>query len=217
MNEAPSTITVGIVEDRDEIREGLAELVTGTPGFLCRGTWATMEEALDGLRDDVPDVVLIDLGLPGMDGIEGIRRLSAAHPRLAMVVLTVYQDDERLFKALCAGACGYLLKKTPADRLVAALREAVAGGAPMSPEIARQVVGFFGRMRPIEKADYQLTAHETRVLKLLVEGYSFASAAQSLGVSRATVAFHVRRIYEKLQVRSRSDAVVKALRGGLVK
>lgn len=217
MGSTPSPITVGIVEDRDEIREGLAELVAGTSGFICRGTWGTMEEALVAMHDSAPDVVLIDLGLPGMDGIEGIRRLKALHPHLTMVVLTVYQDDERLFQALCAGACGYLLKKTPADRLVIALQEAVAGGAPMSPEIARQVVGFLGRVRPIEKADYQLTAHETRVLKLLVEGHSFVAAAQSLGVSRATVAFHVRRIYEKLQVRSRSDAVVKALRGGLVK
>jgi DNA-binding NarL/FixJ family response regulator len=210
------TTTVGIIEDRDEIREGLAALVQGTPGFACRGAWGSMEDALPVLRGEAPDVVLIDLGLPGMDGIEGIRRLKALHPDLPLVVLTVYQDDDRIFEALCAGACGYLLKKTPADRLVAALEEAVSGGAPMSPEIARQVVGLFQRVRPLERSDYHLTAHETRVLRLLVEGYSFTAAAEKLGVSRATVAFHVRRIYGKLQVHSRSDAVVKALRGGLV-
>jgi len=210
------TIDVGIVEDRGEIREGLAALVGGTPGFACRGAWGSMEEALVALRTDVPDVVLIDLGLPGMDGIEGIRRLRKMHPGLLTVVLTVHQDDDRIFEALCAGACGYLLKKTPAERLVAALDEAVSGGAPMSPEIARQVVGLFQRVRPVERADYDLTAHETRVLRLLVEGHSFTAAAETLGVSRATVAFHVRRIYGKLQVHSRSEAVVKALRGGLV-
>lgn len=210
------TIGVGIVEDLDEMREGLAALLRGTPGFVCTGAWGSMEEALPALHDGAPDVVLIDLGLPGMDGIEGIRRLRALHPELSLVVLTVYQDDDRIFQALCAGACGYLLKKTTAERLVEALREAVSGGAPMSPEIARQVVGLFQRVRPVERADYALTAHETRVLKLLVEGYSFVAAAEKLGVSRATVAFHVRRIYGKLQVHSRSDAVVKALRGGLV-
>jgi len=210
-------IRVGIIEDQPEIREGLRVLIAGSPGFDCAGAWERMEEAIPALETAPADVVLVDLGLPGMGGTEGIRRLKASRPMLPMVVLTVHQDDERIFEALCAGACGYLLKKTPAPRLLELIDEAVAGGAPMSPEIARQVVILFARFAPVPQAEYRLTPHETRVLKLLVEGHSFATAAEKLGVAKPTVAFHVRRIYEKLQVHSRSEAMVKALRHGLVR
>src|SRR6516225_7082655 len=145
-------VRIAIVEDHDEIREGLATLIAAAPGFSCTGAWGA-----------------IDLGLPGMGGIEGIRRLKASRPTIPSVVLTVYQDDDRIFQALCAGACGYLLKKTPAPQLLAGVAEAVRGGAPMSPEIARRVVGLFSRFEPARHADYRLTPHETRVLKLLVE------------------------------------------------
>lgn len=210
-------IRVGIIEDRDEIREGLADLIADSAGFACSGAWGTMEEALAAIEPAPPDVVLVDLGLPGMSGIEGIRRLKASLPALPMVVLSVYRDDERIFAALCAGACGYLLKKTPAPRILSGLEEAVAGGAPMSPEIARQVVNLFTRFRPPGRAESDLTPHETRVLKLLVEGHTLQATAEILGVTRATVAFHVRHVYEKLQVHSRSEAVAKALRAGLVR
>ncbi len=210
-------LRVGIVEDRDELREGLADLILDSDGFTCSGAWATMEEALEAIASSPPSVVLVDLGLPGMSGIEGIRRLRASLPALPTVVLTVYRDDERIFDALCAGACGYLLKKTPAPRILSSLEEAVAGGAPMSPEIARQVVTLFTRFRPPEHAESDLTPHEKRVLNLLVEGHTLQAAAGILGVSRPTIAFHVRHIYEKLQVHSRSEAVAKALRGGLVR
>jgi DNA-binding NarL/FixJ family response regulator len=152
-----------------------------------------------------------------MSGTEGIRRLKASRPALLTVVLTVYEDDDRIFDALCAGACGYLLKKTPAPQLLAGLEEAVAGGAPISPEIARRVVGLFSRFRPEPRADYGLTPHESRVLKLLVEGHSYKTAAAVLKVSTPTVAFHVRRIYEKLQVHSKSEAVAKAIRGDVLR
>ncbi len=210
-------IRVGIVEDVDTIREGLATLIADADGFACAGAWGSMEEALPALATLPVSVVLVDLGLPGMSGIDGIRRLVSERPGLPMVVLTVYRDDERIFAALCAGACGYMLKKTPAPRLLASLEEAVAGGAPMSPEIARQVVSLFARFRPAERAPSSLTPHETRVLKLLVEGHTLQAAADVLGVSRSTVAFHVRHVYEKLQVHSRSEAVAKALRDGLVR
>lgn len=210
-------IRVAVVEDRVEIREGLVALLAGPPRFRAAGSWGSMEEALPPLMRDPPDVVLVDLGLPGMTGTEGIRRLKEARPSLLSVVLTVYEDDDRIFEALCAGACGYLLKKTPAPRLLEGLEEAVAGGAPMSPEIARRVVGLFSRFRPAEPADYGLTPHESRVLKLLVEGHSYKTAAAILKVSTATVAFHVRRIYEKLQVHSKSEAVAKALREDVVR
>ena len=205
-------IRVAIVEDRREIREGLVSLLDGLPNFRTTGAWESMEEALPVLEGDTADVVLVDLGLPGMSGTEGIRRLKERRPSLLTVVLTVYEDDDRIFDALCAGACGYLLKKTPAPQLLAALEEAVAGGAPISPEIARRVVGLFSRFRPEPRADYGLTPHETRVLKLLVEGHSYKTAAAVLKVSTPTVAFHVRRIYEKLQVHTKSEAVAKAVR-----
>jgi DNA-binding NarL/FixJ family response regulator len=209
-------IRVGIVEDLDDIREGLAALIADSPGFACTGAWRTMEETLGALRVSQPQVLLVDLGLPGMDGIEGIRRIRAGFPRIVPVVLTVYQDDERIFRALCAGACGYLLKKTPARQILAHLEEAVSGGAPMSPEIARQVVNLFSRFHPPD-ADHRLTPHEVRVLKLFVDGHNYRTAAASLGVTRSTVAFHVRKIYEKLEVHSKSEAVAKALRDGLVR
>jgi len=210
-------IRVAIVEDRREIREGLVSLLDGLPNFRTTGAWERMEEALPVLEKDSADVVLVDLGLPGMSGTEGIRRLKASRPALLTVVLTVYEDDDRIFDALCAGACGYLLKKTPAPQLLAGLEEAVAGGAPISPEIARRVVGLFSRFRPEPRADYGLTPHESRVLKLLVEGHSYKTAAAVLKVSTPTVAFHVRRIYEKLQVHSKSEAVAKAIRGDVLR
>lgn len=212
-----SPIGVGIVEDLDDIREGLAALIADSPGFSCTGAWPTMEEALQALRARRPDVLLVDLGLPGMDGVEGIRRVRAAWPAIVPVVLTVYQDDERLFQALCAGACGYLLKKTPAPEILGRLQEAVQGGAPISPELARQVVRLFSRFRPSPGTDHGLTPHEVRVLQLFVDGHNYKTAAAVLGVTRSTVAFHVGKIYEKLEVHSKSEAVAKALRDGLLR
>ena len=214
---ARATIRVGIVEDLDAIREGLADLVADSPGFACSGAWPSMEDALRDLGGRQPDVLLVDLGLPGMDGIEGIRRVRAEWPRVVPVVLSVYQDDDRIFRALCAGACGYLLKKTPDPEILRRLQEAVAGGAPISPEIARQVVSLFSKFTPQAGADHGLTPHEVRVLKLFVNGHNYRTAGEVLGVTRSTVAFHVRRIYEKLEVHSKSEAVAKALRDGLLR
>jgi DNA-binding NarL/FixJ family response regulator len=210
-------IRVGIVEDLDEIRDGLAALISESRGFFCSGSWPSMEAAIPALAQGPPDVLLVDIGLPGMNGIDGIRRIRESHPGLLPIVLTVYQDDERIFEALCAGACGYLLKKTEAPRILQSIEEAVARGAPMSPEIARQVVRLFTRFRPARESDFGLTPHETRVLKLLVDGHGFESAGRVLGVAKSTIAFHVRRIYDKLQVHSKSEAVAKALRDGLVR
>jgi len=175
-----------------------------------------MEEALDKIPGQMPDVVLSDIGLPGMSGIEGVRILRTRHPALLLLMLTIHDDDERIFDAICAGACGYLLKKTPPARLLDSLREAVAGGAPMSPEVARRVIALFREVRPPDRADYHLTPHETRLLKLFVEGHNYKTAAAELRVSVNTVNFHVRSIYDKLQVHSRSEAVAKALRNRLV-
>jgi DNA-binding NarL/FixJ family response regulator len=150
-----------------------------------------------------------------MNGIEGVRLLKERHPSLTLLMLTVYEDDERIFEALCAGASGYLVKKTPPARLLESIREAIDGGAPMSPEIASRVVHLFRQIRPPEKADYHLTPHELRLLKLLVEGYNYKTAAAELGVTFNTICFHIKQIYEKMQVHSKSEAVAKALRNKL--
>jgi DNA-binding NarL/FixJ family response regulator len=212
----PETIKVAIIEDRREIRDGLAMLINGTQGFKCTGAYRSMEDALPRIGTDLPDVALCDIGLPGMSGIEGMRILKEKFPALLLLMLTIYDDDERIFDALCAGACGYLLKKTPPAKLLEGLREAVDGGSPMSPEVARRVIALFRDIRPPERADYELTPHETRLLKLLVEGHNYKTAALELNVSINTISFHMRHIYEKLQVHSKSEAVAKALRDRLV-
>ena len=212
----PAPIKVAIVEDQREIRECLALLVNGTDGYTCSGSYRSMEEAIEKIPRQVPDVLLSDIGLPGMSGIDGVRRLKELCPDLLVLMLTVYDDDERIFDAMCAGACGYLLKKTPPARLIASLQEAVDGGAPMSPEVARRVIALFREIRPPDRADYHLTPHETRLLKLFVEGHNYKTAAVELKVSVNTINFHVRSIYDKLQVHSRSEAVAKALLNRLV-
>jgi DNA-binding NarL/FixJ family response regulator len=214
---APVPITVGVVEDQREIREGLAALIGGTPGYRCTAAFPSMEEALAGLARHPPHVALVDLGLPGMSGLEGIRALKSRFPDLLVLVLTVYDDDERIFEAMCAGACGYLLKKTPPARLLESIKEVVDGGAPMSPEVARRVIGLFREITPPAHAEYHLTPHETRLLRLLVDGHNYKTAAAELHVSVNTVSFHMRRVYEKLQVHSKSEAVAKALRQRLIR
>ena len=213
---AGEVIRVAIVEDLRDTREGLALLIDGTEGYRCTGAYRSMEAALPAIQADPPDVVLTDIGLPGMSGIEGVRILKEKHPSLQFLMLSVYEDDERIFKAICAGASGYLLKKTPPARLLESLRETVEGGSPMSPEIARRVITLFRKFRPPERAETDLTPHEVRILKLLVQGHHYKSAAAELGVSVNTVATHIKHIYEKLQVHSKSEAVARALLDGLI-
>ena len=215
-NPPAKSVNVAIIEDERDIRECLSVLVNGTPGYTCTGSYRTMEEALEKIPHRLPDVVLSDIGLPGMSGIEGVKILKQRHPQLLVLMLTVYDDDERIFDAMCAGACGYLLKKTPPARLLESLSETVHGGAPMSPEVARRVIALFRDIRPPDRTDYHLTPHETRLLKLFVEGHNYKTAAAELRVSVNTINFHVRSIYEKLQVHSRSEAVAKALLNRLV-
>jgi DNA-binding NarL/FixJ family response regulator len=212
----PPPIRVLIVEDQRELREGLAMLINGTPGFRCVGCFRTMEDALRAISRDLPDLLLTDIGLPGMSGTQGIGILKERYPDLPMIALTVYDDDDQIFGALCAGALGYLLKNTPPARLLECLKEVVSGGAPMSPEVARRVVRLFKDVRPPERASYRLTPQETQLLKLLVEGHNYKTAAAELTLSVHTVSFHMRNIYSKLQVHSKSEAVAKALRDRIV-
>src|SRR5260370_26497205 len=150
---AAAIIKVAIVEDQRDIREGLASLIKFTNGYQCTGSYRSMEEAMDKVRFELPHIMLVDIGLPGMSGIEGIRLLKESWPEILLLMLTVYEDDEMIFDALCAGACGYLLKKTPPARLIESLNEAMSGGAPMSPEGARRVSKLVRQISPLDKAD----------------------------------------------------------------
>lgn len=210
-------IAVAVVEDQDALREGLADLVDGADGLSCVGRWRSMEDALRDVERARPDVMLCDIGLPGMSGIEGVRRLRAKLPALQVLMLTVYDDNDHVFEAICAGASGYLLKDTPPARLVDALRELASGGAPMSPEVARKVVTTFARVVPPKSAPHELTPRELELLQRLAEGHSYKTAAREMGLSIDTVRFHVRNVYDKLHVHSKSEAVILALKRGLVR
>ncbi len=210
-------LRVAIVEDETRTRDGLAALVTSTEGLRLVGAWSSMEEALPALERDPPAILLADIGLPGMNGIEGLRRLRAAHPDVLALMLTVHSEDEHVFEAICAGAVGYLLKDTAPERLVEAMRELAAGGAPMSPEIARKVLSLFSRVAPPRASDHLLTEREMEVLRAFTDGHSYKTAARALSLSIDTIRFHVRGIYAKLHVHSKSEAVLLALRKGLLR
>jgi DNA-binding NarL/FixJ family response regulator len=211
------TISIAVIEDHHKLRQFLEFLFNNTPGYRCSGVFRTMEEALEKIRFDQPDLALVDIGLPGMSGIEGIKILKENYPRMLLLMNTIYDDDERIFDALCAGASGYLLKKTPPAELLERVKEAIKGGAPMSPEVARRTLALFREIHPPERVDYYLTPHELRLLSLLAEGHSYKTAAATLDVTTKTISFHLQKIYEKLQVHSKSEAVSKALRYRLIK
>jgi DNA-binding NarL/FixJ family response regulator len=207
-----SSIKAAVVEDQRDIREGLGMLIDATEGYQCTGTYGSMEEALEGINREVPDVVLCDIGLPGMSGIEGIRILKDRYPGLLLLMLSIYDDDERIFDALCAGACGYLLKRTSPARLLEGIKEAVTGGTPISPEVAGRVLTLLRDISPPARAECELTPREVSLLELLGEGYNYATAAQELNVSYATVKFHMRHIHEKLRAHCTSEIVARSVR-----
>ena len=191
-------------------------LINGTPGYHCVGTYRTVEDALRAISRDVPDVLLLDINLPGMPGSEGVKPLKQRLPPMEVLMLTVYAEQDKVFESICNGASGYLLKETPPAKLLEAIREAHRGGAPMSPEIARKLVTLFQKTGPTEKIEEQITPQEARLLKLLSEGYSYQGAAERLNISVNTVRDYVRSIYEKLHVHSKSAAVTKALRSRII-
>jgi DNA-binding NarL/FixJ family response regulator len=193
-NNPAGTTRVAVIEDQRTLRDGFAVLIDSTPGFACVGAFRSVEDALGRIDKDAPHVLLLDIELPGMNGIQGLPLLKARCPDMTVLMLTVYDDD---------------------DRLLDSIREAAEGGAPMSPDIARKVVTVFRQVRPPRRADYDLTPHEVRLLGLLVEGHSYKTAAAALGVSYNTVCFHIKNIYSKLHVHSKSEAVTKALRHGI--
>jgi DNA-binding NarL/FixJ family response regulator len=207
---------IAIVEDDEPMREGLRLLIDGTPGYRCRYTFGSVEEALRGPKQPSPHVMLLDIHLPGMLGSEGVSLLKQRFPETQVVMLTVYSEEDKVFESICNGACGYLLKKTPPARLLECLAEARDGGAPMSPEIARKVLTLFQRARTPVRLEHNLTPQEIRLLGLLSEGYSYENAAGQLSISLNTVRNYIRSTYEKLHVHSKSEAVSKALKSGIL-
>ncbi|MGH7449822.1 MAG: response regulator, partial [bacterium] len=195
----------------DDIRNGLADFINGAAGFRCVATYANAEAALEDLPDLEPGVVLMDIGLPGMSGIECIRILKTQHPKLQIMMLTVYEDDDKIFNSLVAGASGYILKKTPPDKLLESIRDLYNGGSPMSSQIARKVVQTFQHTQKPAQPIADLSKREQEILAYLAKGYLYKEIAATLHISVETVRTHLRNIYEKLHVRTRTEAVVKYL------
>lgn len=205
-------INVSIVEDSDKFRETLARVLNRAEGFRCISHYPNAEEALKALPGDKPDVVLMDINLPGINGVECVRQLKQAAPAIQVMMLTVYEDTENIFNALAAGASGYMLKRTSRDELLEAIQEVHRGGSPMTTHIARKVVQSFQRATPAASPTETLSPREQEVLDCLAQGFLYKEIAEKLGISYETVHTYIRRIYEKLQVRTRTEAVAKFLK-----
>jgi RNA polymerase sigma factor (sigma-70 family) len=205
-------ITVSIVEDNEQLRGTLARVLSRADGFRCLSQYADAESALEGLSKEPSEVVLMDINLPGMNGVECVRRLKTAAPKTQVVMLTVYEDTDNIFNALAAGAAGYLLKRTKSAELLEAIREVQRGGSPMTTHIARKVTQSFQRAGLSSKSTENLSDREQEVLDCLSQGFLYKEIAEKLGISYETVHTYIRRIYEKLQVRTRTEAVAKFLK-----
>jgi DNA-binding NarL/FixJ family response regulator len=205
-------ITVSIVEDQDQLRATLARLIGRAEGFQCLGQHASAEAALEAIPKEKPDVVLMDINLPGMNGVECVRRLKQLCPQTQVMMLTVYEDTDNIFNALAAGANGYLLKRTSRAELLEAIREVNHGGSPMTTNIARLVVQSFQKPAAALEPTADLSPREREVLDFLAKGFFYKEIADKLGISYETVHTYIRRIYEKLQVRTRTEAVAKFLK-----
>jgi DNA-binding NarL/FixJ family response regulator len=208
-------ISISIVDDEKALRESIATFINGSPGFRCVSTYGSARAALQGLPADRPDVVLMDINMAGMTGIECVAQLKELMPEVQTVMLTVYEDTSQIFNALAAGASGYLLKRLKPSKLLEAIREVHAGGSPMSSSIARKVVASFQKPGPPgekQPSHPHLSPREEDVLKLLSKGHTYKQIADELGISIDTIRTYLRRIYEKLHVQSRTEAVAKYLR-----
>ena len=204
-------ITVSIVEDDRGTRESLAELLNDASGMRCLGSYATGEAALRGIPAEAPDVAMVDINLPGMSGIDCVSKLKTLLPKLQVLMITTYEDGDLIFRSLRAGASGYLLKKTPRAKLIEAVEEVHAGGAPMSMQIARKVVGHFHRLQQTISDVDKLTKREQEILALLAKGRRYKEIVDELGLSLSTVRTHLSHIYDTLHVQSRTEAAVKFL------
>ena len=215
-NQDRGDATIWLVEDNEEFRNSVEDLINQTEGLDCVLAVSSCEKTLEGLETDAaPDVILMDIGLPGMNGIEGVRRVKSIAPSVDVIMLTVFDDEEKVFQAICAGASGYLLKSDPPDKIVNSLKEILTGGAPVNAKIARKMIALFSHIA-VPREDYSLTAAEKKILGLLAEGEPTKRIAHLLKVSYHTVDTHIRNIYLKLQVHSRSGAVGKAMKERLL-
>ncbi len=205
------SIAVSIVEDDARVRASLARLIDGSSGYRCVSNHSSAEDALREIPKFRPDVVLMDINLPGANGVECVRQLKPQLPGTQVIMLTVYQNTEHIFNALAAGATGYMLKQTPPPELLSAIKEVHAGGSPMSGHIARKIVQSFQHAAPVSAEAQSLSPREAEVLELLAKGFLYKEIAEQMKVSYATVHTHIRHIYEKLHVRSRTEAVAKHL------
>ncbi len=205
-------IQVWLVEDHEDCRRMVARAINRTSALRCAHTFSTCEQALAALdREPAPNVILLDVGLPGMNGIQGISEIKKRAPSVQVLMLTVYDDHQKVFDAICAGASGYLLKTDDDQGIVDAIQEVLRGGAPMNPRVARLVLNMFTKLAVPPRHDYGLSAREKEILELVVKGLLKKEIADQLGLSYHTVDNHLRSIYEKLHVHSRSGAVAKAL------
>lgn len=204
---------ITIVEDDPDIRLVLQRHLDDQPAFHCPETFESVEGFLETLSEQtMPDIMLMDIGLPGMSGIDGIRLIKERHPAVEIVMLTVYHDSQKIFDSLCAGASGYLLKNTPLPEIVAAIETLLSGGAPMSPQIARKVIQHFNPQRKARRAS-PLTPKEQEIVVGLVDGLSYKMIAARMSISVETVRFHIKNIYQKLHVHSKAEVITKSLRG----
>jgi DNA-binding NarL/FixJ family response regulator len=209
-------ITVAIVEDNENLRLGTSFVLSSTPAFEVAGAYETAEEFVDAFDDIRPDVVLMDIELPGMTGIEATELIKKEHPNVQIVILSSHEDDDNVFRAICAGACGYVAKPVMPNQVLDLVEQAFAGASPMSPHIARKVLEMFKQHLPPPKAEYNLTPRELEVLDLLIQGYDNKMIAEKLFLSTFTIRAHIRNIYDKLHVHSKSQAVAKALKEGVI-
>jgi len=205
------SLTVAIIEDDEVVRGSFATLINNTPEMECVGQFSSCEDALDAFSRILPHILLMDIGLPGMSGIEGTRIVKQRHPLVEIVMITVYDDDEKIFQSILAGASGYLLKNAEPQEIIEAIKQ-IKSGAPMSPSIARRVLGMLKQPLLRRAADFDLTPREDEILHSLVDGLSYKKIADKLFISPLTVHSHIKRIYEKLHVHSRAEAVSKVLR-----
>ena len=205
-------ITISIVDDEKELRESIRAFIDGSPGFRCVSAYHSAETALKHLPQDRPDVVLMDIHLTGMSGIECVERLKAMMPGMQVLMLTVYEDTDQIFKALSAGASGYMLKRSTPAKLLEAIKDLKEGGSPMSSSIARKVVASFQKAGQARDEKTNLSPREQMVLESMAKGLTYKQAADQFGISIGTIRTYVRRIYEKLHVQSRTEAVAEYLR-----
>lgn len=217
MPETPAPANVWLIEDHKTYGERLMRALNRLDGIQCTQRFTACEDAFASLTHPTPppDVLLLDVELPGISGIEGIARLRELAPKAAIIILTVFEDDDKIFRAICAGASGYLLKTSSTADIATAIRSAMSGGSPINPHIARRVLEMFSKANAPQK-DYGLTPRETDILKLLVGGSTIKDAAAQLGIGYYTADEYIRSVYVKLQVRSRGSAIAKAVKEGLV-